>query len=93
MLSKATTDILPYKKGRKRLTEAQASWTFTPLEEGKVRVSNTAHINPGTNLPGWITNMLLVETPHATMASFIAEVNKPSYKNALVSFVQEPDGQ
>ena len=38
--------------------------------------------------PGWVTNMLLVDTPFETMKSFVAEIQKPRYRNALVSFIE-----
>lgn len=90
MTSVAMSGLLPEVRGRLRLTEANASWTFRPLASGSVEVSNTAHINPGSNLPGWVTNMLLVDTPFETMKAFVAEVAKPKYQNATVGFIREP---
>lgn len=90
MKSNATTGILAEKKGRKRLAEASAQWRFVPLDFGQVRITNIVHINPGSNLPGWVTNMLLVETPHSTMQSFVDAAQKPKYRDAVVSFVTEP---
>lgn len=90
MISVATTDLLPEVRGRLRLTQANASWTFLPLASGSVEVSNTAHINPGSNIPGWVTNMLLVDTPFETMKAFVAEVATPKYQNAAVGFIREP---
>ncbi len=90
MNSEATSDILPGKKGKLRLLEANVSWHFNPLPNGSVEVINQAHINPGSRLPGWVINMLLVDTPYQTMKSFVAEVRKTKYKDAEVSFIIEP---
>lgn len=90
MESTATIGIMETQRRRLRLTEASASWRFLPLPSGAVEVANEAHINPGSSLPGWVTNMLLVDTPFQTMKSFVAEVSKPKYQNAAVSFVEEP---
>lgn len=89
MTSMATVDRMEEVRGRLRLTEAQASWTFKPLQDGRVEITNEAHINPGSALPGWVTNMLLVETPFVTMRAFLEEVVKPEYRNAEVSFITE----
>ncbi len=89
MESVAMDGILDTVRGRLRLTEATASWKFLPLDNGAIQISNEAHINPGSNLPGWITNILLVDTPFETMKSFIAEVIKPKYRNAAVGFIKE----
>lgn len=90
MTSMATTGIMEEVKGRLRLVQAKANWRFKPLPGGGVEVSNEAHINPGSSLPGWITNMLLVDTPHNTMKSFAAEVVKPKYRDAEIGFISEP---
>ncbi len=90
MSSKATTGLMDKVKGRIRLTEAKTSWRFKPLKSGQIEVSNESHINPGSSLPGWITNMLLVETPYETIKSFVEEAAKQKYQNADVSFIVEP---
>jgi len=58
--------------------------------DGKVEIQNQAHINPGSPLPGWITNMLLVDTLFLTMEAFVQEVMKPEYRDAQISFITEP---
>ena len=89
MRSSATTDKMEEVDGRLRLTQANASWVFEPLDGDRVRVVNEAHIDPGSALPGWVTNMLLVDTPFETMKAFVAEVVAPKYRDAEVTFVQE----
>lgn len=89
MSSVATEGRMAEVRGRLRLTEAMASWYFRPNADGSVLVSNEAHINPGSALPGWITNILLVDAPFETMKSFINEVRKPEYAEAEVGFIRE----
>ena len=89
MRSSATVGRMEEVDGRLRLTEANASWVFEPLGNGRVRVINEAHINPGSALPGWVTNMLLVDTPFETMKSFVSEVQTEKYRDAVVSFVSD----
>lgn len=90
MTSTAMVGIMDTKRGRLRLERANANWTFTPTDSGSVEVSNEAHIDPGSNIPSWVTNMLLVDTPFQTMIAFTEEVVKPKYQNAIVGFIQEP---
>ena len=90
MRSTATVGRMEEVSGRLRLTEANASWVFEPLQNGKVRITNEAHIDPGSALPGWVTNMLLVDTPFETLKAFVAEVHSSKYSNAEIGFVQEP---
>ncbi|MDT8397991.1 MAG: START domain-containing protein [Pseudomonadales bacterium] len=89
MHSVATQDIMPEVKGRLRLTDAEASWIFTPLPSGAVEVVNEAHIDPGSALPGWVTNMLLVDTPFSTMKALTEAVYRPEYRDAIVDFIKD----
>ena len=90
MNSVATVDRMDEVSGRLRLKKAMASWHFILLADGSVSISNEAHIDPGSALPGWLTNMLLIEAPFETMKAFVAEVRNPKYQDAQLSFVQEP---
>lgn len=92
MVSRAASGILEKRKGRLRLTKADVSWSFEPLKDGRIKVVNEAHIDPGSALPGWITNMLLVDTPYETLKAMRSEAAKPKYASAEISFVQELGG-
>jgi hypothetical protein len=91
--SEATTGILDNIAGRLRLTQLRLGWIFKPLESGAVEISNEAHIDPGSSLPGWITNLLLVSIPYETMHGFVLEVTKAKYQDAVISFVTEPQAR
>lgn len=90
MTSQATSGILGEMQGKLRLTETYISWKFRPLADGSVEVTNEAHINPGSALPGWVTNMLLVNTPFETLKGFRGEVTKVKYEEAKLEFIVEP---
>ena len=91
--SEATTGILDDIAGRLRLTQLRLGWIFRPLESGAVEISNEAHIDPGSNLPGWIINLLLVSIPYETMHGFVLEVTRAKYQDAVISFVTEPQAR
>ena len=57
MNSTATVGKMEEVRGRLRLTMAMASWNFAPQQDGSVLISNEAHIDPGSALPGWVTHM------------------------------------
>lgn len=90
MKSTAVAGAVEPIKGRLRLTNANASWEFVPNPDGSFTVINQAHIDPGSSIPGWVTNMLLVDTPFETMKSYLAEVVKPKYQASNIDFVKEP---
>lgn len=90
MQSHAVTGIVAEQRGRLRLTHADVSWYFTPLSDNRVEVENIAHIDPGSALPGWVTNMLLVDTPFETVRALRAEIRNDNYRDASVPFLVEP---
>ena len=90
MTSTAISGVVEAKRGRLRLTNANALWEFSPNLDGSITVVNQAHIDPGSSIPGWVTNMLLVDTPFETMKSYLSEVVKPKYQSANIEFVSEP---
>lgn len=90
MHSKATDGLLEKSKGVVRLTDANASWVFKPVGEGVVEVTTMAHIDPGGPLPGWMTNLFLVDSPYNTLLKMKQAVSKDKYVNAEVSFIREP---
>ncbi len=90
MNSFATVGKMEEVRGRLRLTEAEASWTFAPQMDGSILIRNEAHISPGSALPGWLTNLLLVDAPFETMNSFVDAVRDPKYVDAQLNFIEEP---
>ena len=90
MRSTAVTGGVDEIRGRVRLINANAMWEFSPTPNGSITVVNQAHIDPGSSIPGWVTNMLLVDTPFETMKSYLSEVVKPKYQTTSLAFVVEP---
>lgn len=89
MTSTAVQGGVDPMRGRVRLTNANAMWQFSPNADGSISIINQAHIDPGSSIPGWVTNMLLVDTPFETMKSYLAEVRKPKYQSAETGFIKE----
>lgn len=73
-----------------RIQQAVTSWDFLPLPDGRVRVISKAHVDPGGPTPAWLTNMLLVSQPHATMVSVRDLLASGRYAGARFTFLQEP---
>lgn len=89
MNSEAVAGRVDEVRGRLRLQEAKASWRFEPLGGGQIRIISDAHIDPGSALPSWVTNMLLVDTPYETMKSLVEEVRNPKYRDAELDFIRD----
>lgn len=48
---------------RVRVKEYWQEWTLKPLDKNRTQVELEFFINPGTNLPDWIINMVLSDSP------------------------------
>ena len=93
MTAQATEGILEKTKGAVRLVNANTGWAFTPVAEGKVEVTMSAHVDPAGPTPAWLTNMLLVDSPFKTMKSMRKVIASGAYRSASVDFVEEPSEQ
>ncbi len=91
MTNTATAGILPPVSDMVRITDAEIHWRFRPVGGGAVEITNEAHIDPGSSLPGWVTNLLLVDTPWQTMQGLIRETGNPAYQDAVFEFLIEPE--
>jgi hypothetical protein len=54
---------VPEKSNLVRLKEYQQIWTVQPEEHGYVHVTLEGSVNPGGNIPAWLFNMVITETP------------------------------
>ncbi len=89
--SKSTSvqGIEPEKKGIVRITKADLHWTFTPIGNGKVRVDYHLNSDPAGNIPAWMVNLAADQGPLQTMIKFKEMLEKETYKNSKLAFVQE----
>ena len=89
MQGRAAIGKLEENEGIVRLTEAQVNWELTALENGSVNVVLEAHINPASLLPGWITNMLLVDSPYNSMEGLRKRVKLKLYQEVELAYIHE----
>ena len=46
-----------------RVNDYWQEWKVSPIDKNKSRVELEFYINPGTNLPNWLINMVLSDSP------------------------------
>jgi hypothetical protein len=54
---------VPEKPGLVRIKNYKQQWTVQPLGKGMVRVILEGAVDPGGNIPAWLYNMVITETP------------------------------
>jgi len=76
--------------GRVRLVDTEISWRLVPEADGAITAINEAHVDPGSGIPGWLVNMMLIDRPFRTMQGLRREVNRPQYADAEMESIREP---
>jgi hypothetical protein len=83
-------DYLPEINGLIRVKKANGLWKFVMLEEEKTRIIFKFHVEPGGNIPSWLANSFVTDSPYSTLMNFKAVVDNDRYKNKVFSFIQIP---
>jgi len=71
-------DLAPVKKGCERVGAVKGSWQFNPAGDNKVDLIYSAHIDPGGNIPAWLSNKFSIDVPFNTIKSLVKMVKKYS---------------
>ncbi|MGK0374003.1 MAG: hypothetical protein ACJA2E_000471 [Arenicella sp.] len=88
MTSTATDGGTPESKAV-RIEDAVSQWHFTANSDGSTNVENFAHIDPNGPTPGWVTNMMLVDSPFKTMKNMRQIVESGDYAEAVVPLLEK----
>ena len=62
-------NVIPEKPDNVRIKKYHQKWTIQPLVNGNVHVILEGFIDPGGNVPAWIYNMIVPETPFKAIKS------------------------
>jgi hypothetical protein len=54
---------VPVKSDLIRISKYSQKWTIQPIDKQRVHVILEGFIDPGGNLPAWIYNIVIPETP------------------------------
>ena len=69
-----------------RIERANASWQFTPVEDGNTHTIFEIHMNPNGAIPGWLLNRLIINSPFTTFENLTRQAAKAKYVNAELPF-------
>lgn len=82
-------DYIPEKDGVVRVPDCQSTWTLEPVGLDSVRVTLEIRIDLGGSLPAWLVNMVSSKGPYETIKNMEAEVQKPEYRDATVTYITD----
>jgi len=83
------SDLIPEVEDFVRIPTIYSSWTFTPKGSGNIMVEFVLKMDVGGNVPAWLVNLTISKGPFITMNNMSHELEKPEYKNAIVSYIRE----
>lgn len=75
---RAKPSLVPPTKGKVRVKDMHVTMRLTVVGEGRVELEYTGHVDPAGNLPGWLVNAMLTDTPVNTMKN-IAKADLSKY--------------
>jgi len=68
-MTKPLLNTVPEKSGLVRIRNYQQTWIVRSLDNGNVQVILEGSTDPGGDIPSWVTNMVVAETPLMAIAS------------------------
>jgi hypothetical protein len=66
-LAKPLLNAVPEAPDLVRIRKYWQKWSVRPMENGYVHVSLEGFVDPGGNIPSWLYNLVITETPLAVM--------------------------
>jgi hypothetical protein len=60
-------DLVPETQDLIRIKKYWQKWTIQPMENGVIRLTLEGFVDPAGNVPSWLYNMVIVETPLKVM--------------------------
>jgi hypothetical protein len=61
------SNVIPEKPDLIRIKKYWQKWTIQPMENGIVRLTLEGFVDPAGNVPSWLYNMVITETPLKVM--------------------------
>ena len=92
-------DFLPKNEKYVRVPELEGAWNIVPLSEKQCRVVFRLHIEPGGEIPSWLANIAVIDTPYHTLVNLREMVKKEKYmipvdapfKQSAIDVIQQYD--
>ncbi len=72
--------LFPVQPRRVRVAKFEGFWKLKPAKNGNVEVVLQMHVEPGGNIPAWISNLAVVVFPYNTLSNLRQIVKLSKYK-------------
>jgi hypothetical protein len=76
-------DFLPEDERYVRVRQMEGAWNILPLSENSCRVVFRLHIEPAGEIPSWLANIAVIDTPYHTMCNLRDMVKREKYRTPI----------
>ena len=84
-----TPGYLPEVEDVVRVPKAHSILTVTPIDKTNVRVHYSIDVDPGGEVPAWISNMFAAQAPWQTYNTFRERIIAQGENRVTVSFIED----
>ncbi len=89
----AKPDFIPENDNYVRVPQLEGAWNIMPLTDTSCRVVFRLHLEPGGEIPSWLANIAVIDTPYNTLANMREFVKREKYQTPLeVPFTRSTKG-
>ena len=82
-------DFVPRKEGVVRLPKANSILTLTPLDSENIKVRYVLDVDPGGEIPAWVSNMFAALAPWNTYNNLRNRLISQGNKRVTVPFIED----
>ncbi len=79
----AMPDFLPEHDNYVRVRQLEGAWNVTPLSENRCRVVFRLHIEPAGEIPAWLANIAVIDTPYHTLNNMREMLKREKYTTPI----------
>jgi hypothetical protein len=76
-------DFLPEDERYVRVRQMEGAWNILPLSENSCRVVFRLHIEPAGEIPSWLANIAVIDTPYHTICNLRDMVKREKYRTPI----------
>ncbi|ASQ90588.1 cyclase [Prosthecochloris sp. GSB1] len=80
---KAVPDFIPENDNYVRVPQLEGAWNIMPVDDNRCTVIFRLHIEPGGEIPAWLANIAVIDTPYHTLQNMREMVKRDKYRKEL----------
>lgn len=85
-------DFMPPNEGKVRVPRMEGAWNILPLGDNRCRVIFRLHVEPGGEIPSWLANIAVIDTPYHTLCNMREFVKREKYSKPVdAPFEESPE--